>query len=168
MTKNKLRYMAGSFLVAAMGFAATTGTAFAGESSYMATHDNSYFENFDGSIQLEEKIDREYQDIKTDSITNTTVHINTSTIKNGKGDITFKTDEETSYKNVEAGAIADVKVDIFAPIIYGNEDELNVTKENNSSTVYDNTKAPYVYNYQFDYNHPIHVNSDYLDFSHSN
>lgn len=158
----KLYYMFRSFLIAAIGMTASVSTAFAAETSFLSQKNTSYLSDFTGNYTTEQQVNRNFEDIKTNGISNTTVSVNVPQVKNGKGTITLDDATHTSYTDVESPVITDVKATINVPIVYGSPDDVDIKINHESETNYDDTKADYIYDYTYHYDSTVYIDSPYL------
>ncbi|MCD8090607.1 MAG: hypothetical protein LUD81_08330 [Clostridiales bacterium] len=126
---------------------------FGGETDTSTYYKNSsVVEDLKGKAEFNKKTNITVEDETGGSITTKKVSINTEKIS-GEGEVVISNKTDTEYKNVSSPVIVDLEIDINSPIIYG--DDVDVSIENESETSFENTDAAYIYKYGYSYNNAV-------------
>jgi len=147
-------------LVATMAITAiaTSGTtsAFAKNITVSDTSkDSSVISISNGTAEIISEKRAEFENEHVDgALVSKQVTINTQKVSSDDGTLKIKDKKETSYKGTSSKAIADIKVSVNAPIVYG---DANVEIEKGSKTNLDNVNTDYAIIYEYEYNHPFYV-----------
>ncbi|MCD7904537.1 MAG: hypothetical protein LUG24_02960 [Clostridiales bacterium] len=128
-------------------------SVFGGEiDSSLYSKDSSYIESLNGRVELSKETDIRIENETAGSVTTKKVTVNNQKIS-GSGEAVISNKTETEYKNVKTPVIVDLEIDINTPIVYG--DDIDVTVENESETTFEDVEAAYIYKYGYSYNNVI-------------
>ncbi len=121
---------------------------------YTSYKDKSYIDNFNGIADISKRINTEFSNEASNSLTSTQVIVETPEVS-GSGTLFLSGQKNTSYRDIDTDAIVDVKLGIYAPIIYG--DDIDVEIDDSSSIEAENTSTNYFYSENYTYINPIRL-----------